>query len=89
MIGEGADTAKNIQKFAESNLALDFPTSPTFTIGNIGETGIDPNSLSFSFFLVNKDDHWLHKNFQFLHAFFAGTQWLQLPGGFIRRNKYL
>jgi hypothetical protein len=45
--------------------------------------------LKFSFFLINKDDSWLHKNFQFLHAFFAGTQWLQLPGGFIKRIKYI
>jgi hypothetical protein len=83
----GATTAANLQAFAKNNLALDFPTAPTFTLGDIGQTGMDPNSLAFSFYLINKDDSWLHKNFQFLHAFFAGTQWLQLPGGFIKRNK--
>lgn len=47
------------------------------------------SDLSFSFYLINQDDNWLHKNFEFLHAFFAGANWLQLPGGMIRRNQCL
>ena len=84
-----SSTAKVIQKFTQDNLSLDFPTAPTFTMNDIGESGMSPEMLNFSFYLINKNDYWLHKNFQFLHAFFAGTQWLQLPGGMIRRNKYL
>lgn len=49
-----------------------------------GDTGYDANSLSFDFYLINKNEDWLLKNFQFLHAFFAGTQWLQMPMGFIQ-----
>lgn len=81
--------AQTIQQFAQNNLSLDFPTAPTFTLNNIGDCGMSADMLQFSFYLINKDDYWLHKNFQFLHAFFAGTQWLQLPGGMIRRNKYI
>ena len=40
--------------------------------------------LDFSFYLINKDDYSLEKNFQFLQAFYAGTQWLQYPMGFIK-----
>lgn len=40
--------------------------------------------LNLEFYLINKDDYWLDKNFQFLQAFYAGTQWLQYPMGFIK-----
>jgi hypothetical protein len=30
--------------------------------------------------LINKDDLWLERNFRFLTAFYAGTQWLQMTG---------
>lgn len=86
---KGTSFSRTIQQFAQQRLSLDFPTAPTFTLTDIGNCGMTSDMLTFSFYLINKDDYWLHKNFQFLHAFFAGTQWLQLQGGMIRRNKYL
>lgn len=61
---------------------MDFPTAPVFTLSNMGDTGY--KNISTSFFLINQNENWLNKNFQFLHALFAGTSWVQLENGFIR-----
>lgn len=46
--------------------------------------GYDSSALSLSFYLINKDNQWLERNFRFLHAFFGGTQWVQFNAGFIK-----
>jgi hypothetical protein len=46
--------------------------------------GYDSGSLRLSFYLINKDNQWLERNFRFLHAFFGGTQWVQFNTGFIK-----
>lgn len=56
--------------------------SPTFRLPDIGNSGYD--EISFSFYLINKNNEWLERNFKFLHAFYAGTQWLQMDFGFIK-----
>ena len=63
---------------------FDIPTTPTFSLGSIGETGYSSAGLQTEFYLINKNDNWLERNFRFLHAFFAGTQWVQLPAGMIK-----
>lgn len=69
---------ENLTKIAQSNLPIDYPTSPTFMLNAVGNTGYSP--IQFSFYLINKDDAWLERNFRFLTAFYAGTQWLQMTG---------
>lgn len=61
---------------------MDIPTNPTFSIPTIGNSILDP--IKFDFVLLNMNENALKKNFQFLHALFAGTQWLQFPGGTIK-----
>lgn len=69
---------ENLSKIAQANLPIDYPTSPTFTLNAVGNTGY--GTIKFSFYLINKDDSWLERNFRFLTAFYAGTQWLQMTG---------
>lgn len=74
----------NLSKIAKDGLSIDFPTTPTFKIGDMGKAGYSSDSLHFSFYLINKSVEWLERNFRFLHAFYAGTQWLSLTGGFVK-----
>ena len=67
---------------AKQKLSMDIPTNPTFSIPSIGQSVLDP--IKFDFVLLNMNNNALKKNFEFLHALFAGTQWLQFPGGTIK-----
>ena len=65
----------------DNGLVVSIPTSPIYTIDNpqtatYGDIPID-------FYLINKNDEYLGKNFEFLHAIFAGTQWMTITQGFI------
>lgn len=68
--------------FLKNKMNMDVPTNPMFKIPDIGKTGF--SDITFEFTLLNLNEEWLSKNFEFLHAFFAGTQWLQFPGGTIK-----
>jgi hypothetical protein len=74
-----------LNKFLKEGMNIDFPTAPQFQPGAMGENGY--KSITLEFYLINCDSTALQKNFEFLHAFYAGTQWLQLPGGIIYRFK--
>jgi hypothetical protein len=65
-----------------SGLNINLPTQPIFKIDNLGNASY--GEFSTEFYLINKDDYWLSRNFRFLHAFFAGTQWVHLPMGAIK-----
>jgi len=59
---------------------IDFPANPKFS------TTMDSNrkEIVSEFYLINKNDDWLIKNFKFLNAIAAGTNWLHLKYGIIR-----
>lgn len=40
--------------------------------------------MSSTFYLVNANDTWLKKNFKFIHAIYAGTNWLHMKYAVIR-----
>ena len=70
-----------IQQVLDNGLAVSIPTSPIYVLDNpqtatYGDIPID-------FYLINKNDFYLGKNFEFLHAIFAGTQWMTIDQGFI------
>ena len=73
---------ESLATMAKQKLSMDIPTNPTFSIPTIGNSVLDP--IQFDFVLLNMDNNALKKNFEFLHALFAGTQWLQFPGGTIK-----
>ena len=75
---------EKLKKLMNDGLSMDFPTTPSFKISDMGATGYSEDNLSFSFYLINKSTDWLERNFKFLQAFYAGTQWLSLTGGFIK-----
>lgn len=77
----GGDS-KSLQTFIKGSMNIDFPMSPVYKITDIGNTGY--KNLDFEFYLINKNNYWLERNFRFLHAFYAGTQWLQLDYGMIQ-----
>lgn len=70
-----------VQKVLQNKISLNIPTSPTFNMNNATQSTYD--SFTIDFYLINKSDHYLGKNFEFLHALFAGTQWLTMNQGFI------
>jgi hypothetical protein len=70
--------SKKAQDIIKETLSVDFPTQPTFQVGNMGTTGYE--TIQVEFYLINRDTSWLKKNFQFLHAFYAGTQWVHMTG---------
>ena len=41
------------------------------------------SDITLKFHLINKNDEWLSKNFEFMHALFAGSQWLTLTYGIV------
>ena len=76
---DGLTDNSAMQKVLKDRISLSVPTTPTFSLDNAqlatyGEITID-------FYLINKDDQYLQKNFQFMHALFAGTQWLLMEVG--------
>ena len=71
----GSDDQVGLKMFG-----IDFPSNPTFSIT------MDPTRppITTEFYLINKNTDWLIKNFKFLHAIYAGTNWLHLNYGIIR-----
>ena len=61
-------------------LGIDFPSNPKFK-ANMAQ-GRDPISLEF--YLINADNNWLKRNFQFLNAIYAGSNWLHMKYCVIR-----
>lgn len=61
-------------------LGIDFPSNPKFKADM--KQGRDPIVLDF--YLINSDDNWLKRNFQFLNAIYAGSNWLHMKFCFIR-----
>ena len=74
-------------KIIQDRISLTIPTAPTFQLQNPNNATY--GSFSIDFYLINKNDDYLAKNFQFLHAIFAGTQWLLLKiGAVVAPNVY-
>lgn len=69
-------------KFLKQKLSIDFPIAPTFQLQDIGNSG--HKEITMEFYLINKNNDWLERNFRFLQAFYAGTQWLQMDFGIIK-----
>jgi len=70
-----------------TGLNIDFPTAPIYKLGELSNAG--KKDISFSFYLINKDQTMLLRNFQFLSAFFSGTQWVSMVGGsYVSPNVY-
>lgn len=78
------DDGKAMAGFIKDGLNIQFPMAPTFKLEDVSKACYDEGDLSFDFYLINKDNYWLDRNFRFLQAFYAGTQWLQLDFGFIQ-----
>lgn len=85
--GANAYLGDKMAEIAKNNLPFDFPTSPTFGLTAVADTGY--TDFSFDFYLINLDDYWLERNFRFLTSFYAGTQWLQMTGRIYKRIKCL
>lgn len=79
--GLDSQIKSGLSKILKNDLNMDFPTSPQFQAGTMGNNGY--TDIQTEFYLINKDSAWLERNFKFLHAFYAGSQWLQLAGGII------
>ena len=62
-------------------ISISLPASPTFSVSNPHQATMGPIELDF--FIINKDDQYLDKNFQFMQALFAGTQWLSMELGVV------
>lgn len=76
-----------MQQVLSNKISLSLPTSPTFSLGNSHRATFGPFRISF--YLINKDDFYLDKNFQFMQALFAGTQWLAMKyGAVVATNVY-
>ena len=81
-MGSGQKYSEEVQRIGQG-LNIDVPTQPQYTPNaHLQETCFP--EIQTSFYLINKDDYWLKRNFMFLHAFFAGTQWVHMPYGFIQ-----
>lgn len=76
------DSNDGVAKYLKDGINIDFPMEPTFRIPDIGNSGHE--EITFEFYLINKNNYWLDRNFRFLQAFYAGTQWLQMEFGFIQ-----
>ena len=72
------EIAGTLQSIAKNNLSIDIPSAPTFGLNSVAAATF--GTLSIQFYLINKTTEWLDRNFKFLHAFYAGTQWLQMTG---------
>lgn len=73
------DDLKNIMQ--EQGIAMSMPSTPHFQLSTPQKA--TRSGITLKFYLINVDDQYLDKNFQFMHALFAGTQWLQMTAGFI------
>lgn len=71
-------------KSVATGFGADYPTRPTFELGNINNTC--RSNVSTEFYLINKNQLWLHKNFQFLHAIFAGANWIHMTAGIVKSS---
>lgn len=69
------------QKILHNRISLSLPASPTFDLNNPHNSTLSPFSIDF--YLINKDDQYLDKNFQLMQALFAGTQWLSMELGVV------
>lgn len=78
--GNGS-TSQFLNAIQSDGIGFALPTIPTFKMENVLKSRY--KSIQIKFNLINKDDIWLSKNFEFLQAFFAGTQWLMMTGGVI------
>lgn len=75
------------QKILHNRISLSLPTTPVFNLNNPHNASLGP--INIDFYLINKDDFYLDKNFQFMQAIFAGTQWLSMDiGTIIATNVY-
>ena len=61
-------------------MGIDFPSNPKFK----ADMSKGRENIEVEFYLLNTDNNWLKRNFQFLNAIYAGTNWLHLPYCFIR-----
>lgn len=61
-------------------MGIDFPSNPKFK----AQMGQSRDPISLEFYLINIDNEWLKRNFQFLNAIYAGSNWLHLKYCFIR-----
>lgn len=52
-----------------------YPTTPTWSLDIAGATRPE---LSTEFYLINKDEEWMLRNFKFMHALFSGTQFVMM-----------
>lgn len=68
------------QSYQQNGFGIDFPGNPRFT-ASMKDGG---KEIKSSFYLVNTNNQWLLKNFQFIQAFFAGTSWLHMKYCMIR-----
>lgn len=83
VLEEGGFTEQVLQ----NRISLSLPTSPTFNVENPHNATM--GNIKINFYLINKDDFYLAKNFQFMQALFAGTQWLAMDlGTIVATNVY-
>ena len=86
MGGVKSQMGDKLGEIMKTGLSMDFPTTPVFAIDSMDKTGYDTENLTFSFYLINKSTEWLERNFRFLHAFYAGSQWLSLTGRIYKKS---
>lgn len=78
----GAEQAQgSLGKLQTENFGIDFPATPKFKV-TPGESC--RATIQTEFYLVNPNEKWLYRNFQFIQAIFAGTSWLNLKYSFVR-----
>jgi hypothetical protein len=53
---------------------IDFPSNPKFN----PEMSTTRDAIKVEFYLVNTNTQWLKRNFEFIQAFYAGTNWMHL-----------
>lgn len=78
ILGDGEGVMNTIAK----KLKINFPTAPIYEITDVASSGY--KQINFDFYLINKDAASLLNNYQFLNAFFSGTQWVSMLGGMVK-----
>lgn len=79
-IGSAKDSLGGFASFG-AMLGMDFPARPKFSVK------MDSSSrpeITSTFYLVNVNETWLKRNFEFIQAIFAGTSWLHLKYCIVR-----
>lgn len=56
-------------------MGIDFPSNPKFKISMDKAAN---RKVSTEFYLINSNSSWLRRNFEFIHAIYAGTSWLHM-----------